>query len=304
MKRWQPSAGIPVDGDFDAGTPARGICVVDSSNNRAYFRVGSTWKYAASRERPLTAPPTVLLVRVQALGRVAGLGLAAIVLGACIGRLSLAANITVEPHLVLPGNRATLAIDVEGDGLLGNAIRQQLTPAAFQQSPLSGAQWELRDNSDAQSVRFRAVSTTDFPATLDAQRVPAAGAISLSSNDYVLFRRYQLQVTVPPTQSTTPTSTDQLSQQTTAAALAAVRYDWTARLPGSVETTNGVRSDDGRIVWHLDISAKQAQVLTAQSTYIDFPRIALVTALLLIVLVGLTLSRRRTRPPTTGVVQS
>lgn len=38
-------AGIPADADFVS--PADGIGVVDSTNNRIYFRVGGTWKYAA-----------------------------------------------------------------------------------------------------------------------------------------------------------------------------------------------------------------------------------------------------------------
>lgn len=38
-------SGIPVDGDF--ALPQSGMIVLDTSNSRIYFRVGSTWKYAA-----------------------------------------------------------------------------------------------------------------------------------------------------------------------------------------------------------------------------------------------------------------
>jgi hypothetical protein len=232
-------------------------------------------------------------VGLRAIGRAAGLALVTLALCACIGRLSLAANMKVEPHLILPGNKATVAIEVEGDGLLGNAVRQQLTPAAFQRA--NDVEWEFRDNSDAQTVRFRATSSANFPATFEAQQVPAAGAISLTANDYVFLRRYHLVVTVAPTQSATASSTDAVSQQTAAAALAAIRYDWSVALPGNIETTNGVRSDDGRIIWHLNMSARDPQVLSAQSTYVDVPRIALGGAALLLITGGLVLRRRRRR---------
>lgn len=38
-------AGIPVDGDFP--TAIDGLIALDSTNNRAYFRLGGVWKYAA-----------------------------------------------------------------------------------------------------------------------------------------------------------------------------------------------------------------------------------------------------------------
>lgn len=39
-------AGIPVDGDF-RDVPGSGTLAVDTTNNRLYVRVGSTWRYAA-----------------------------------------------------------------------------------------------------------------------------------------------------------------------------------------------------------------------------------------------------------------
>ena len=38
-------AGIPVDGDFPLAV--NGLMALDTTNSRIYFRVGSTWKYAA-----------------------------------------------------------------------------------------------------------------------------------------------------------------------------------------------------------------------------------------------------------------
>jgi hypothetical protein len=40
-------AGIPADGDLPAGMQQSGCMVLDTTNSRVYFRVGSTWKYAA-----------------------------------------------------------------------------------------------------------------------------------------------------------------------------------------------------------------------------------------------------------------
>jgi hypothetical protein len=40
-------AGIPVDSDFVAGIQQSGLIAVDTTNNRLYVRVGTTWKYAA-----------------------------------------------------------------------------------------------------------------------------------------------------------------------------------------------------------------------------------------------------------------
>jgi hypothetical protein len=229
--------------------------------------------------------------------RLYSLVLASLVLGACFGHLTIEANIAVEPRPLLPGSRATLTLDIEGDGLLGNTIRQQLTPASFEQARMTGAEWELRDNSDSQNVRVRATSSGDFPGTFNAEKLPGAGVdgISIVANDYILFRTYRLTVTVPPSQSTSVQGTDQFSQQAASAALAAVRYGWSARLPGSVGKTNGLRSDDGRIIWNISISSTQPQVLTAESTYVDVPRIALGGGLVLVLGSVLLLGRRAGR---------
>lgn len=40
-------AGIPSDADLTGGMIASGVFVLDTTNSRIYFRVGSTWKYAA-----------------------------------------------------------------------------------------------------------------------------------------------------------------------------------------------------------------------------------------------------------------
>lgn len=40
-------AGIPSDSDLVAGMQQSGAFILDTTNSRIYFRVGSTWKYAA-----------------------------------------------------------------------------------------------------------------------------------------------------------------------------------------------------------------------------------------------------------------
>lgn len=43
--RMKTKAGVPDDSDITVD--ASGVCILDTSNSRIYFRVGSTWKYAA-----------------------------------------------------------------------------------------------------------------------------------------------------------------------------------------------------------------------------------------------------------------
>lgn len=40
-------AGIPTDSDLVAGMQQSGAFILDTTNSRIYFRVGTTWKYAA-----------------------------------------------------------------------------------------------------------------------------------------------------------------------------------------------------------------------------------------------------------------
>jgi hypothetical protein len=40
-------AGAPSDSDLEAGMQQSGAMILDTTNSRIYFRVGSTWKYAA-----------------------------------------------------------------------------------------------------------------------------------------------------------------------------------------------------------------------------------------------------------------
>jgi len=40
-------AGVPADGDLVAGMQQSGAMILDTTHGRIYFRVGSTWKYAA-----------------------------------------------------------------------------------------------------------------------------------------------------------------------------------------------------------------------------------------------------------------
>ena len=40
-------AGVPSDGDLVAGMQQSGALILDTTNSRIYFRVGTTWKYAA-----------------------------------------------------------------------------------------------------------------------------------------------------------------------------------------------------------------------------------------------------------------
>jgi hypothetical protein len=38
-------AGVPTDADLATGMAVSGVCILDTTNSRLYFRVGSTWKY-------------------------------------------------------------------------------------------------------------------------------------------------------------------------------------------------------------------------------------------------------------------
>jgi hypothetical protein len=69
-------------------------------------------------------------------------------------------------------------------------------------------------------------------------------------------------------------------------------------LPGVVTATNGVPSDQSRLVWHLDLSSGSERVLTAESIYPDVPRLV-VLLLVIVVLAGAVLIRSRARRPVT-----
>lgn len=229
------------------------------------------------------------------------LSAAALLLAACFGHLSLGVNVGIDPHLVLPGSVATLSLDVEGDGLLGNAIRQQLTSSAFASAAPSGAKWEFRDNSDSQTVRIRAFTSQEFTDTLKAQ-IPGSNmtVVDISSSDYLFLRTYSVTLSIPPNQTgtaTAPSGSSNVSQQAAAAALAGIRYDWSAMLPGTVGQTNGLRSDDGRVVWHVDLASTQSRILSAESTYIDLPRAGVAAGLAVVVGFLLWRSRRSLAQP-------
>ena len=217
--------------------------------------------------------------------------LALIALGAvttsCFGRLSIAMNQQIEPRPILPGAVLQQEIAIEGDGLLGAAARQAMTQA--QASANATAGWQLRDNSDGATSRFRIFRSVALDANGTQQQNAVSGdpgKVQVSSTDWIVLRRYRVQVDVSaPDNTVAPSSTDPQSQQLAQLALAGITYDHYLRMPGVVTSTNGTRSDDGRIVWHVSFTSPEPQQsLVAESVYPDLPRLALFAFVLLALL--------------------
>lgn len=225
-----------------------------------------------------------------------------VITSACFGRLSIALNQQIEPRAILPGAILQQEIAIEGEGLLGAAARQAMTQNTQASAGATGG-WQLRDNSDGTTVRFRmfrSVALDANGAQLQSNVSGDPGKVRVDSNDWFLLRRYRVQVDVTtPDNAVPPPSTDPQSQQLAQLVLAGITYDHSLRMPGFVTSTNGTRSDDGRIAWHVSFTSPNSQQsLVAESLYPDVPRLA---ALLLLVLAlaawRFVASRRRSAEP-------
>ena len=217
---------------------------------------------------------------------------------ACFGRLSIALNEQIEPRPILPGAVLQQEIAIEGDGLLGAAARQAMTQSAQASANASAAGWQLRDNSDGTTVRFRmfrSVSMDANGAQLQSNVSGDPGKVQVVSSDWFVLRRYRIQVDVStPDSAVAPSSSDPQSQQLAQLVLAGITYDHYLRLPGFVTSTNGTRSDDGRIVWHVAFNSPTTQEsLVAESIYPDLPRVALLLALIVALVVWRVVARLR-----------
>ena len=218
---------------------------------------------------------------------------------ACFGRLSIALTQQIDPRPILPGATLQQEIAIEGEGLLGAAARQAMT----QSTNATTTGWQLRDNSDGTTVRFHMLRSVPMDAS--GTRVQSSfsgdpGKVQVASDDWIVVRRYHVQVDVStPESAVAPTSNDAQSQQLAQLVLAGISYDHYLRMPGIVTSTNGTRTDDGRIGWHVSFtSASTQESLMAESIYPDAPRAALLVALIIgLVFARFAISRRRTAAP-------
>src|SRR2546428_12008638 len=92
---------------------------------------------------------------------------------ACFGHLAISLNEQIDPRPILPGAVLQQEISIEGDGLLGAAARQAMTQSA-QASASPTAGWQLRDNSDQTTMRFR----MSLSVAMDASGTQLQGAMS------------------------------------------------------------------------------------------------------------------------------
>ena len=202
---------------------------------------------------------------------------------------------TIEPNPILPGASVKQEVNVEADGILGTAVKQAMTDAATkgQGQGQSGTKWQISDTSQGATVHLRmsrSVSLTEAQAAVSKTSTGGfdVGTISVRADDWLIARHYTVRVVVSPSAPTTPTGTttgtDATSQQLAQAILAGITYDYFVSLPGIVTATNGVPSDQSRLVWHLDLTGASERVLTAESIYPDWPR--LLVLLVVIVLVA------------------
>jgi hypothetical protein len=239
--------------------------------------------------------------------RLSLLAAAGLLATACFGKFSLGVTQTIEPTPILPGATVKQEVNVEADGLLGSAVKQAMTDAATkgQAQPQPGTQWQIRDNSDGAAVHLRMSRSVSLAEAQTA--VPQSstggfdiGTLSIRADDWLLARRYAVQVVVSTTAPTAPTGTpatnDAAAEQLAKALLAGITYDYYVSMPGVVTATNGVPGDQSRLVWHLDLASGSERVLTAESIYPDWPRI-LALVLILVVGVGALLLRPRAKRP-------
>lgn len=241
------------------------------------------------------------------LWRLAAAGLLAT---ACFGKFALGVTQTIEPTPILPGANVKQELNIEADGLLGTAVKQALTDAATksQTQPQAGTQWQIADTSQGAAVHIRMFRTVNLAEAQTAVAQSSTGgfdvgAMVIHADDWLLARHYTVRIVVtssaPSAPAGTPTGTDATSQQLAKAILAGITYDYYMSLPGVVTATNGVPSDQSRLVWHLDLSSGSERVLTAESIYPDVPRLVLLL-LVVVVLVGFVLVRSRGRRPATA----
>jgi len=222
---------------------------------------------------------------------------------ACFGHLAISLNEQIDPRPILPGAVLQQEISIEGDGLLGAAARQAMTQSA-QASASPNAGWQLRDNSDQTTMRFRMSRSVAMDASGTQLQSAMSGdpaKVQVVSSDWFLVRRYRVQVDVStPDNAVAPQQTnDPQSQQLAQLMLASITYDHYLRMPGIVTETNGIKSDDGRLAWHVSFASPSSQqTLIAESIYPDVPRVGV----LLVLLGGLVAwrviaARRRDRAP-------
>jgi len=226
---------------------------------------------------------------------------------ACFGKFALGVTQTIEPNPILPGASVKQEVNVEADGLLGTAVKQAMTDAATkgQGQGQSGTKWQISDTSQGATVHLRmsrSVSLTEAQAAVSKTSTGGfdVGTISVRADDWLIARHYTVRVVVSPSAPTTPTGTttgtDATSQQLAQAILAGITYDYFVSLPGIVTATNGVPSDQARLVWHLDLTGASERVLTAESIYPDWPRLIVLLVVIVLVAGGVILRSRRSRP--------
>jgi hypothetical protein len=229
----------------------------------------------------------------------------ALLCASCVGKFALGVSETIDPTPILPGTSVRQEVTVEADGLLGAAVRQAMTQAAASPQPQQGTAWQVRDSSDGSTTRLRmsrTVSLSEVQSDVSASSAGGlnTGATHIQSDDWIVARRYAVRIVVPSNRGslTQTTPTDPTSQQLAQAILAGVTFDYFLTLPGFVTATNGVPGDNSRLVWHLDISSTSDRVLTAESIFIDWPRLALVIVILLVLTGGMLIRGRARRAST------
>ena len=226
---------------------------------------------------------------------------------ACFGKFALGVTQTIEPNPILPGASVKQEVNVEADGLLGTAVKQAMTDAATkgQAQGQSGTQWQIRDSSQGATVHLRmsrSVSLTEAQTAVSKTSTGGfdVGTISVRADDWLIARHYAVRVVVSPSAPTTPvgttTGTDATSQQLAQAILAGITYDYFVSLPGVITATNGVPSDQSRLVWHLDLTGASERVLTAESIYPDWPRLIVLLVVIVVLGGGIVFRSRRSRP--------
>ena len=243
------------------------------------------------------------------LRRLPLLAAAGLLATACFGKFALGVTQTIEPTPLLPGASVKQELAIEADGLLGSAVKQGMSDAVAkgQKDAQTGTQWQIRDNSDGSAVHmrmFRTVSLAEAQAAVPQASTGGfdVGMMSIHADDWLVLRHYLVRVVVSPSTPTGPTGTptgttnDAAARQLAQAMLAGITYDYYLSLPGFVTATNGASGDQSRLVWHLDLTSGTARVLSAESVYLDWPRLFLIVLVVLGGAGALFIRSRATRP--------
>ena len=209
------------------------------------------------------------------------IGAAAVVLlGGCIGKITLTVERTLEPGTILPtaSLRETVSFRVEappGATMSGDV-------GASLPAPSESAGWTVADLSDASKAEYRMTRTRTGDAVFaaDDDALTGLGRTAIRVTDYFVARKYEVKIAVAGTGGGTAAPSDPISGALTAALLGSITYDHVVVMPGVVIGHDASESQGSKLTWHLGLVTGKGRVMHAESVYPDPVRAGLAVAAL------------------------